>query len=63
MKGDKMTGRVARKGKDTAAYKVLIENSKGKITLVRLKCVWSSTELHCQHTEWGCVLNPPVTQI
>ena len=46
-----MSGRVARKGKDTNAYKILIENNKGKITLLRLKCLWNSTELYCQDIE------------
>jgi hypothetical protein len=51
MKGDKMSGRVARKGKDTTAYKILIENNKGKITLLRLKSAWNNTKLYCQDTE------------
>lgn len=38
MEGYKMSGCVARKGNDTAAYKILIENNKGYITLLRLKC-------------------------
>lgn len=46
-----MSGRVARKRKDTVAYKILIENNKGKITLLRLKCVWNNTKLYFQDTE------------
>jgi hypothetical protein len=45
MEEDKMSGRVARKGKGTATYKILIENNKGKITLLRLKCAWDNTKV------------------